>query len=579
MTVGGFIRDSKRAVAAAGGCRLACYAVAALAVAACCVVANQIVCESVALGEPAASRDLRSMVLDGESLAYGAVLAIGLFAILVLADVYSRRKPNGSEKTLFARFSFCKAVVVVACVLFAAWIPYAIALYPGVCYDDTAFQLAQFFGEDHLNVYSGAPDPGAAKITDHHPVATTMLYALFSQMGSVLLGAEHRGLFLLCVLQAICLAVSLGWAVVYANRTLRMPRGCAAVLVAVLALNPLMGMYAYSIVKDSLFAPLLAAYAVMYAETMRTRGTYLTRPARALAFALLCIGMALVKKVAVYLVVICMLAACIRCRRGRIASACAGLSSALVVFVLMPIVVFPLVGAASGSYKEMLAVPFAQTALVARDCPEDMRDDEASVVDAMLDMSTLGNRYYLTSADYVKNPAPLAASRLDYARVYIAQGLRHPGLYARAWFALNSGFMATEDVFYPRIASVRYGVLEEIAADQGRSFYAESAPGRAEEQTILKAVDFVAGIPVVGLMSTKALWAFILPVLVLVFMLARRRDALWAFIPFLLFAALLYLGPLSTDYNSGRYVFPLVCLAPIAVGLVLSARSAFEKSS
>ena len=565
-----------------GFARFVGYAVVSIAVAICCICANRIVLLSISLGEPAASMATRVSLFGSDGFIMGVLLFLLFFVSLIAADIHLRSVGDDRPTTNTSRMSVRRAIVAVSLIMIIAWVPYAFILYPGVYYDDTVFQLAQLFGTENLDVYTGAPNPDVPKLTDHHPVFTTLIYGFFSYLGKACFGAEYTGLFLLCIIQALCIIFALSGAIVYANRTLCISRKVTVLLVLLTALNPLIAIYSFSVVKDSLFVAPFVVFSTLYVELMRTRGGLLEQRSAIVLLVLASIGMVLFKKVSIYLVLICVILAVVRCRHGRAALIGTGVLNALMVFVFIPMFVFPAIGAAAGSYREMMSVPFQQTALFVRECSPSyeeggLSDAEIKVIDDMLGISSLSERYYLTTADYVKNPAPLSGSRLSYAKVYFEEGIRRPFLYAKAWFALNAGFFASNDIFYPRIASVHYKYLDEASAANSMAFYPETTPDIKDEQNVMAFVAAIANIPGIGLLMTKALWAFVLPAFVVTITLSRRRWALWSLAPYIVFVLFLYLGPLSTDYNSGRYVLPLVCLLPIVLGCVFGQYNSFAE--
>lgn len=565
-----------------GFTRLAGYAVISIVLAICCVSANHIVLLSVSLGEPASSLATRVLPFGNNGFILGTALSLLFFASIIATDTYLHSGGAAQPIASASRLSTRKAIVAVSLVFIVAWIPYAVLLYPGVYYDDTVFQLAQLFGTENLDVYSGAPNPEAPKLTDHHPVFSTLIYGFFASLGKACFGAEYTGLFLLCIIQALCIILALSSSIVYANRTLCFSRKATVFIVLLTALNPLIPIYAFSVVKDSLFVAPFIVFSTLYVELIRSKGEMLSKKSAVTLLILASVGMVLLKKISIYLVLVCVIIAVVRCRRGRAMLISVGALNALIVFVLIPSVVFPAIGAAAGSYREMMSVPFQQTALFVRECSPSyqdggMTDAEIKVIDDMLDISSLPDRYYLTTADYVKNLAPLSGSRLSYAKVYLEEGMQRPFLYAKAWFALNAGFFASNDIFYPRIAPVHYIYLDEISAKNSLVFYSEAAPDIDEERNVMSAIETIANIPGVGLLMTKALWAFVIPVFVVAVAVSRRRRIIWMLAPFIVFVLFLYLGPLSTDYNSGRYVFPLICLAPIVFGCVFGQCSDSDK--
>ena len=85
------------------------------------------------------------------------------------------------------RATFTIWVLIIVC-----WLPYLIALYPGVYWADTSSQLIQYYG--------GAP------LTNHHPLLDTLLFGCFSIFGETFFSSKSAGLYILICIQAISAA-------------------------------------------------------------------------------------------------------------------------------------------------------------------------------------------------------------------------------------------------------------------------------------------------------------------------------------------------------------------------------------
>ena len=95
-------------------------------------------------------------------------------------------------------------------------------------------------------------------------------------------------------------------------------------------------------------------------------------------------------------------------------------------------------GIVPGGKREMLSIPFQMTARYVKEHPDDITEEESEVIDKMLYMETLAERYDPVSADPVKGFAFYEIHNtpdyLDYIRVWFRQGCRHPGSYVNAFF-------------------------------------------------------------------------------------------------------------------------------------------------
>ena len=77
-------------------------------------------------------------------------------------------------------------------------------------------------------------------------------------------------------------------------------------------------------------------------------------------------------------------------------------ASALVMWIVLPRIVFPLLDVAPGGKQEMLAIPFQQTACYVVNHSEELSEWEDQAIDAVLHIETLPERYDPSSSDPVK---------------------------------------------------------------------------------------------------------------------------------------------------------------------------------
>lgn len=549
------------------------FSLAALFVAVCVVVANGFLA-SIEQGYADAIPRLSAGGWSKNSVSYGVVLAVSIYLVCCMVE---RVVSSSSRREYFLRAPY--AIAVTSLVLILAWLPLLMVLYPGVMYHDTVFQLAQFFGDAPLDVYTGSENAHAPKITDHHPVMTTLTFSFFAWLGQMS-GKAYNGLFILGLIQSLALAMSLACAIVYAHRKLLLGRASSLILIVFCAAFPLFPVYGISLSKDVMFAPLFIIFSLVFAEIVRTRGECLSKRGLVFVLACVCLGLSMTKKVGFYVVAFCMIVIFLWCRDRRVIAVTNGALSFAFVFVVLPYGVFPLIDAGSGSSKEMLSVPYEQTALYVKEHQDDVSSYEQAILDKVLTYDTLADRFRPETADYVKNFAPENESLFDYLSVYLKQGIRHPLTYMRAFLSLEAGFVGTEDAYTPLLKSASNDTLNELDTDRKLDVYPDAETERLEAaRAIGGIINAASQFPLIGLLFTKGLYSFIVPIVVCVLIASRAVKRIVLISPYLVFTALLYVSPISTGVNAGRYVFPLLCLTPLVVGAVAYTTKSCQKAS
>ena len=136
-------------------------------------------------------------------------------------------------------------------VILVCWLPYLVAFFPGTVSFDGWRQLCMYFGY--------------YKFSNLHPWQMTVLMGNLMKLGSLI--NDNMGIF------AIVLTFSVAEAACYAYvcRNLlkwKMPRWVYGAAVLFFGLVPVFGSYAQTVMKDGLFAALLACYVSMILDSL-----------------------------------------------------------------------------------------------------------------------------------------------------------------------------------------------------------------------------------------------------------------------------------------------------------------------
>ncbi|MBR1408680.1 MAG: hypothetical protein IJ573_07295 [Clostridia bacterium] len=319
-------------------------------------------------------------------------------------------------------------------VLFLGSVPYLLLYAPGLNIADTRDQILQYFG------YPSVIGDGSV-LTDHHPLLTTLLYALFMRLG-LALGSANAGqlLYSVCSLAAVSLAMA-GLLLTLVDQGIS--EGAARSLAVFLALWPVTALYAFNMCKDVSVLPCVLLYCRHMLKLWRSRGEVLRQ--RGFAFHLFAnaLLMMLLRKSAVYalLFAFILLLPCIR-PRLRLAAAFVG---AAAVYFVCSLLVLPALGVMPGETREMLSVPFQQSARTLAEY-DDATGAERAALSRVLDVESAPLVYDPRLSDPVKDatkPDFTAEDLRAYASAWLSMGVRHPSCYISAWANLVYGY------FYP----------------------------------------------------------------------------------------------------------------------------------
>ena len=317
----------------------------------------------------------------------------------------------------------------------------------------------------------------------------------------------------------------------------------------------------------------------MFMELVRTGGTSLHSRSNYEALILTVWAMCAAKKVGIYVAVISLLLVLPAIRRNRKKIELLIMGSILLFMVAWPWTM-KFTGIVPGGKREMLSIPFQMTARYVKEHPDDITEEESEVIDKMLYMETLAERYDPVSADPVKGFAFYEIHNtpdyLDYIRVWFRQGCRHPGSYVNAFFAMESGWFSWTK-YYPLLNMDWHSQLNTTVFSEASTVRPPVIKGLAED--FQKMLDDLYENPLLRLIFTYAFYAALLPAFMIGTLFRKKRAAdvpdeeqadagkcttlAWvAAVPMFLSIALgCWLAPVSIHFEGRRYLFPVIYTA------------------
>ncbi len=563
---------------------------------------------SLALG--GASRVIESLVAAAGWCIFGIV---GITVLFELFDYVLRRRERAGARSAGAFVSAARRLLdrhpfAVPCIaLIVAWLPTLVASAPGVFMGDTGDQIRQWFGlPSGTSSYLELLDPDML-LNGHHPVVHTAILGGCVQLGMAMFGDENVGLFIYTLAQFTATAACAAY-LVSALKRLGAPAGARAVVLAIFALVPLFPNYAVLVTKDVLFADafalMVAQAAILFAALPRA-GTVEGAPRWSLRdgmlFILACTGTALLRNGGVmFPAVICVALSVIGFRAARrtegsvagahrriACRAAAALVVALAAQVALAAVVMPALHITPGSRREVLSVPFQQTArYVAKhdganagiaDGAADgsVSAEERAVIDRVLGYDTLASRYVPTKSDAVKNGFNERATSDDlaaYLRVWAAQLLRDPACYLSATIANYYGYFYPSERtpwMYTTASSDTIMAREENRAQF--DFHRRSTP---VSEALGHAVDLYRTawlqLPVLSLAMMSAPYVWLLVLLFVYLAREHRWRSCVLLLPLAAVLAVCLIGPCNGSTYL-RYLYPVMFTLPFAVVAALRA--------
>lgn len=332
-------------------------------------------------------------------------------------------------KELLDNKPFLTSVVI----MLICWLPYIISFYPAILSPDPSNQIKQFFGIHTKYMDSVDLIDESVTITNHHPVLHTVLLGGCTKIGMTLFDSTNIGLFLYSIIQIIILLSALAFTIKYMKK-IETPYYIRFMALIIYSLVPVFPLYAMSAVKDTIFTALVIVYMINVYDLIKYRNTVKYSSKKCLLLTLLLLVIMLMRNNGLYLVALSFPLLLLIEKKNRIK---------LVMILVLPVVLYnryndillPYLKITEGSIREMLSIPFQQSARYVKEYGDDLDEDEVSAIDNVLGIDTLASRYKPELADPVKNEFNKYTTDEElntYFKEWYKGLLKHPDSYIQA---------------------------------------------------------------------------------------------------------------------------------------------------
>lgn len=433
-------------------------------------------------------------------------------------------------------------------IMLLAWLPYFIYMFPVVMTTDSNWQMKQALG---IDAYS-----------NHHPVVHTVIIKLFYSVGNFLF---HGNANLAVATYSVCQAILLSMAFSYLILTLYEFGFRKSVLIAVLlsyALPSYHALYSITMWKDIWFGGIVLVLSttlwriLVHSRTGKKKIHY----SEFIMFYIFGVGMCLFRSNGLYAFVLLILFITVYFVRQKNYAIILNAVSALVVALIVKGPVYNAIGVTPVDTIESLSIPAQQIAAAVRDGAE-LTEEQSSLLNEIVDVSALGERYSPHISDSVKNLVRetdnqeyLNEHKFEFLKLWINLGIKNPKSYIIAHTEQTFGY------YYPDVQYWIYGLGTVSDGLEGISHNDETCP--AFLRTLMeKCKDAYLKYPYLGLFWSigMATWG-ILFTAGAVFLKKRKGDML-IFVPVIgVLFTLMIATPVFAEF---RYAYSFFTTLPL----------------
>ena len=447
------------------------------------------------------------------------------------------------------------------------YLPVAIIFYPGVCSWDTINQLYDYLTGDMPYAYNWGrgQEQISAFLNDHHPVFDTFIYVAFYNLGQTV-GNLKAGIFIYSLTCMVLTSGAFSYMICLINRLkIRLPK---VPLLLFMLLMPFLAVYSFSMIKDSLFGLVFVWFFAVIIDIL------FNKPTRKKLVALIIVSvlLSLTKKTGVYIVVPSVFALLFSKAPSDFNYKKyifpAFIVPAVLIFVILPKIIFPIANIWPGGKQEVFGTLFQQTARVELDKPYYYSSVEKEVIDRVFDFNHIKDNYRYEVSDGIKDTYRFYSTdgdRKAYLKVWMKTGLNNPFTYFKATAGNSGGFFAPAQTIELHKNMTEQKMVPGM--DNIESF-------QNIRKAYINTYEFITSIPVVSLLFSNVLYAFWIPVFMIVRGIkSKKRNIIIVTIPILLSLLVLIVSPNSHI----RYGIHLLYIAPMLIALGLFSKKTSDK--
>lgn len=458
------------------------------------------------------------------------------------------------------------SVALRALVIFLLYLPFFLRYCPGLFFGDSFSSLAQIMGWNPLS--------------NHHPVAFTMMMGACIKVAGVFGLGPSAGVALLTVLQMACVASTFGYLSIWVTSRLGVSSRWSWLPVALFGLSRYCALYSVALWKDPLFSCCLVLMVIMPADVVMERDSK-SGALRSLVFGVLALGVMLLRNnglniCAALFVVLAIIA--VLGRLGRISLMGSGsrlaipLGIAIAACLAITGPVYSAMGVVPSEDVESAGIPLAQMARVAA-LDGDMSESDRSYMNELLPLDRYKEVYHPSFIDPLKWNDDFNSDHLKdgFWAHWVSMFLRNPSMYFEAWELQTFGFWApnvkgADGLPENFLMGAPYNLMADGEASAGVGFRNLLAP-------LGDGVDKAFGLSAWSISGAVVFWLLVFSAVLLVSR-GRPRFAL-PLLPFLLLYGTLFIA--SPIWYWPRYIvaaqFGLpVVLVVVARGLLSDDR-------
>ncbi|MBE6146997.1 MAG: hypothetical protein E7168_01535 [Firmicutes bacterium] len=452
-------------------------------------------------------------------------------------------------------------------VILIGWSIYILAFYPIILSPDPSFQIKQYFNEPTKYIDWVIQVDENVNMTTHHPVIHTFLLGFCIQVGRMIAN-DNFGLFTYSILQTLTLSLVFSYSIYFLKKH-KVSNKLRLVVLGIYTLVPMFPLYAMSGVKDTYYTAFIILYTLLLFDIIHSKRKINFK--KAINIAILMLLIALFRNNGLYVILLSFPLIILYNKKQRKI-----LVTSLIIFLLgftsFNKILIPKLGISEGSIREVLSIPFQQTARYVKEHEKDVTEEEKEIIDKILGYEDLATRYDPEKADPVKNEYNKYTTTEDlkaYFKIWFQGLIKHPDTYVQATINNVYGY------FYPNSTKwyIYYKYDNRITQNDLVDYHYNSL-NNLRKTLSNYGVNFPY-IPIIGFLTNIGFSAWIMFIMIAYCIEKKKKQYILVLSPLLVSLLVCVASPVNTYF---RYSMPYIFVMPVLFCLMHKVlRSTYEK--
>lgn len=439
-----------------------------------------------------------------------------------------------------------------------AYIPYIILSFPGIFMGDTSNQIAQCYNlkentSNYLNLISEN-----VRLNNHHPVVHSLLIHLFIMIGKTVFNSYNIGVFLYCSFQLV-IVVSVIALLIKIYVKLNMNLHIVLFTMLYFIISPRIQNYMFLITKDIIFSSLLLLFVLMFykaPESLKEK----------VIIAISLLGIILFRNDGKYLIILSAFITGILSKKLR-RPMFSIIIGTICISTILSKIILPSFQITPSSRREVLSIPFQQTARYVRDAKSDVTPEEKRIISKILDYDSLAEKYDPNIADPVKATFNEYASTSDikqYFQCWLQMFFKHPGIYLQA--ILNNKYRFFYPTSIPNTYSYSWSMRQmertnKLTLDRVNTNFSYPSQLNTFRNIYEQFREVIFNVPVLSILLSTSTYTWLLILWTCYCLKQKNITSIIYLIPLYTQLFISMAGPCNGQYF--RYLYPIAfCLPP-----------------